>query len=163
MSKFVPCPLHSGTLVWTPSQSAPHANRAYSCGSGGRGPPSMNPCDSVNHQFSATISKISLPPPSPVESGNSCSQGSKTFLRRIADDPCWSLCAAQWKNLFRHMICPKEPSFPSKWLKYGHSTIPFHHSIPVEHSTDSIPPLQCSLLAGFKQGFNCACTLLVDL
>ena len=31
----------SGTLVWTPSQSAPQANRAYSCGSGGRGPPSM--------------------------------------------------------------------------------------------------------------------------
>ena len=41
MSKFVPCPLHSGTLVWTPSQLAPQANRAYLCGSGGRGPPSM--------------------------------------------------------------------------------------------------------------------------
>ena len=102
MSKFVPCLLHSGTLVWTPSQSAPQANRAYSCGSGGRGPPSMNPCVSVNHQFSARISKIS-PPPSPIESGNSCSQGSKTFLRRIADDP-WleSVCSTMEKPFQTH-------------------------------------------------------------
>ena len=92
------------------SQSASQANRAYSCGSGGRGPPSMNPCVSVNHQFSATISKISPPPPpSPVESGNICSQGSKTFLRRIA----WleSVCSTMEKPFQTHGICPKEPSF----------------------------------------------------
>ena len=31
-------------------------------------------------------------------------------------------------------------------LKCDHSTIQFHHSIPVEHSTDSIPP-------GFKSSW----------
>ena len=33
---------------------------------------------------------------------------------------------------YSDMCCPKEASFPSKWQKRGHSTIPFHHSIPVE-------------------------------
>ena len=63
--------------------------------------------------------------------------------RCIADDP-WleSVCSTM---LFRHMMCPKEASFPSKC---GHSTIPFHHSIPVEHSTDSIPPWFARLLVG---------------
>ena len=77
----------------------------------------MNPCVSVNHQFAQQFRK------SPAKI---C----------IADDP-WleSVCSTM---LFRHMMYPKEASFPSKWLKCGHSTIPFHHSIPVEYSTDSI-------------------------
>ena len=54
------------------------------------------------------------------------------FLRRIADS--WS----QWKDT-------RKASFLSKWLKCGHSTIPFHHSIPVEHSTDSIPPAHTAM------------------
>ena len=56
----------------------------------------------------------------------------------------WSLCAVQWKNLSRaDILCP-QASFPSIHQKMAKMsipcTIPFHHSIPVEHSTDSIPP-----------------------
>ena len=44
----------------------------------------------------------------------------------------------------------KKTNLYSKWLKCGHFTISFHHSIPVEHSTDSVPSL-ASYLASLLQ------------
>ena len=45
----------------------------------------------------------------------------------------------QWKNSSHgDVLSPKEASFPSIHQKMV--KCPFHHSIPVEHSTDSIPP-----------------------
>ena len=103
------------------------AYRAYSYGDGGRGQIS-------NHQFSVTISL--LPPLSKVH-GDSCSYGLKT-LRRIA---VIGVCVQHNGKTYSDtcMLCPKEASFSFKWLKCGHSTIPSHCSIPVEHFTDLLP------------------------
>ena len=58
------------------------------------------------------------------------------------------MCSAMKKpkQMFIHKLRPKEASFPSihqkmpKMWPFHYSTIPFHHSIPVEHPTNSIPP-----------------------
>ena len=126
-----------GTLGGGPT-AAPHLpiSTAYSYGGGGRGPPCMNPCVSVNHQFCATISKV--PTPSPVK---------VAAKRCIADDP-WleSVCSTM---LFRHMMCPKEASFPSKW--------PFHYSIPPFHSSGTFHRFNTSMVGyvDLNQGIPC--------
>ena len=59
MSKFVPCAQwhYCGPHLISPTGNS---------GSGERGPLSMNPCVSVNRQFSATFSKSPTPPPPPL-------------------------------------------------------------------------------------------------
>ena len=77
-------------------------------------------------------------------------EGANTYSTGVSSNNCsppsphtHTLCSAMetLKQVFRYNLCPREASFLRKCLKCGHSTIPFHHSIPVEHSTDSIPPI----------------------
>ena len=87
-------PLFPPDTPLTTSQSA-QANRAYSYGGGGRGPPCMNPCVSVDYQSVLTtsfpISKIS-PLSKVVTVAAIRLKNLYNFLRRIADDPWLESC-----------------------------------------------------------------------
>ena len=107
---------------------------------GGRGPPNQphrqtEPILMVVGKWSSLYESLATSFPHQFEKKNHTPL-SKVVTVAAKDQNFFADSWSQWKNLFRH-----QGSFLSfQMAKIWPFHFPFHHSIPVEHSTDSILP-----------------------